>query len=286
MRAALLLLLAAMLPARLHAHPPSADPRETDALQAPELSGWVVEAASGRPLPQAVVQATWVLRPAGRHGKAAKTVTRTVTREAHSIVGGRFLVPEWKEYGAAGGWEPVPGKDPIVRIYALGHRRLAIDNVVTASGGRRIPMNEHGARVWRWAGEGNRHALEALDGSEADLVRELGVWKRDFEAGSATAAPAERRAIMLSREKLLVLFDEACAGLRAPPRGLCYARETEAGRHLALLKSERARHLVVERGDGKVARYLIQGQGASGDSLSAPPTPRNADSFTARGFKP
>lgn len=281
----LLFLLPAILCAQARAHPASADGREADALHSPEISGWVVEAGSGRPLPQAVVQATWVLRPTGRHAKAGVGLARTVTLQAHSIVAGRFLVTGWERYPAAEGWEPVPGKDPVVHIYSKGHRRLSMDNVVIGSGRKPIPMNEPGARFWRWAGEGKKHALEALPASETAMARELALWKRELEAGFARATGPDRRAMLLAREKLLVLFDEACGALRAPPKGLCYSPESEAGRHLATVKSERARHLVVKSGDGKVSSYAIQGPAGSGDSLSAPASPRGADSFTARGYK-
>ncbi len=195
----------------------------------PDLTGWVVDAQTGKPpLVQAVVDVTWVLRDGPR--------TRRVMKEVTSVVGGRFYIIDWKQYVDTRGWKLVPGQDPVVRIYAPGYRRVVIK---------------------RWD-EGERHMLQPLDPSPRAMAAELAAWKRDIDADLAATPAAERQAALREHEKLLLLHDQACRSLPEARPAPCYAADSPAARYIAAAREERSKYLVVEQPSGARQTYRIE----------------------------
>lgn len=230
----------------------------------PDLTGWLVDAQSGKPVANAVVRVTWVLRAEPAMIKAGGEGTRRVVKEIQPVAGGRFYVIDWRRLVDAKGYKLVPVQDPMVRVYAPGYRRLAIDNVTVGKDGRRVPANALDGVDWKWIGEGKVHALQPLASKPEAVARELETWKRDIES--------ERRALP-TQEKLLLAFDQLCATLASPPKGLCYSADSEIGRYLAQTKSERSKFLVVEDPSLRSRKFRITGEESTKPQGSAEAVP-------------
>ena len=226
----------------------------------PTLSGTVVDAKTKQPLSYAVVQVAWVMRAeADKSKKGTKKTRRLFVKQIHSGAGGRFDLPNWKPIGSVPEWKPLPGQDPIVRIYAKGYQRLVLENTVKGKDDKRVPVNPPDALERKWMGEGVTQALRPLPNTEAALAKELTLWKKDLESEVALSPAPEREAAIRTQEKLLVLFDELCNTLSAPKRsGLCYASDSELGRYLAQAKANRAKYLIVEEPDGQIRKIPLQ----------------------------
>ena len=225
-----------------------------------ELDGRVVDAATGAPVVGAVVLATWTDRAAPDAG--GKPRTRERAKETSSIVGGRFNIEPPAEYADVVTWQPLRGRDPLVRVYAPGYRRLTIEN-----------------RADAWKTTGKMLKLVPLQDTEAARAGELKGWKRDIEATLAASGLRGADAAFHAHERLLLLFDSACARLQAPPAGLCYGEDTPAGRYLARVKDERAKYVVVDQPGGLGGKYAIRG-GAD----AAPRAASGAGSSSAAGY--
>jgi hypothetical protein len=250
----------------------------------PDLTGWIVDAQTGKPPPvYAVVHVTWELRAASDRPKADGR-TRRVVKEINSVVGGRYHIIDWKQYVDTKGWKLVPGADPIVRIYAPGYRRLMVENTTAAKGGKPQPVNAPDAKEWKWVGESTAHALAPLPATPDALADELAVWKRDIGSDLAATPARDRDAAIHERGKLLLLFDELCGKLHAPPAGLCYTQDSPVGRYVAQAKTERAQYLVVEEPSGKVMKYRKEAAPGSLNTMSRTHTATPQDAVPGMGF--
>jgi hypothetical protein len=207
-----------------------------------ELDGRIVDAATGKPVIGAVILATWTDRTAP--DAAGKTRTRERAKEMSSIVGGRFNIETPPEYADMVMWLPVRGRDPLVRVYAPGYKRLAIEN-----------------RPDAWSATGKVLKLTPLAADdERARTAEIKVWKKDIEATLAASGLRGADAAFRVHEHLLLLFDAACAHLEAPPAGLCYDGDTPEGRYLARVKDERAKYVVIDQPRGLGGKYPIRAQ--------------------------
>ena len=245
----------------------------------PDLTGWIVDAGTGKPPPVlAVVHVAWTLRADPAAVKAGSPRTKRVVKEVSSVAGGRFGIIDWMQHVDMKGWKLVPAQDPVVRIYAPGYRRLAIENSTVAKGGKRVPVNAPDAKDWKWVAEGAVQRLQPLPEGPAALSAELAVWKRDIEAELSTTAAADREAAMHDREKLLLLFDRLCATLPAPPATLCYPADSPIGRYVAERKALRSKFVVIEGAGRQEKKYRIEAQ------PTAPQSAQPSDPATAQGY--
>jgi len=232
----------------------AAEPLPTE--DGPDLTGWLVDARTGKPpLAQAIVHVAWTLSAGPETGKAKGL--KQVVKEVGSIAGGRFYIVDWKRYVDARGWRLVPGKDPVVRIYAPGYRRIVIDNVTIDKRGKRLPVNAPDATGWKWVAENAVQELSPLGEGSAALAAELAQWRRDIDDGIAAAPAAEREAAIRDREKLLLLFDRLCGTLPTPSR-VCYSSDSRIGRFVAERKAERSKYVIREEAGGKTGKYPFE----------------------------
>ena len=259
---------------------PPADSHEDLGIPALELTGRVVDARTGKAITPAVVEATWVLLAEDARGSGPRT--RHIVRQARSISEGSFQVLQRKQHIDLKGWKPAPGQDPVVRIYAKGYRRLVIENAGIAKGGKRAVANGPESGPWRWVGEGKTQSLQPLP--QTALASELATWKKDLESALARSSLQDWETALRSQEKLLLLFDEACAALAAPPAKLCYAPDSELGRYLAQVKDERSRFVVVEEPDGQVRKYGISVDSTRASAAAQSGASSPTDSSGAMGF--
>jgi hypothetical protein len=209
-----------------------------------ELDGRVLDAATGRPVIGAVILATWTDRTALAGGQPR---TRERGRETVSIVGGRFNIESAAEYADVVAWQPVRGRDPLVRVYAPGYKRLAIENHTD---------------TWSATGKVLKLTRLAADNERARTA-ELKVWKKDIEATLTASGLRGADAAFHAHERLLLLFDATCARLEAPPADLCYGGDTPAGRYLARVKDERAKYLVIDQPRGLGGKYPIRAESSA-----------------------
>jgi hypothetical protein len=223
-----------------------------------ELDGRVVDAATGAPVIGAVILATWTDRAA----QAGKPRTRERAKETSSIVGGRFNIESPPEYADVVAWQPVRGRDPLVRVYAPGYKRLAIEN-----------------RADAWSTTGKVLKLAPLAGDERARTAELKAWKKDIDATLAASGLRGADSAFHAHERLLLLFDAACARLGAPPAGLCYGDDTPAGRYLARVKDERSKYVVIDQPRGLGGKYAIRP-----DAAVAPSAATATGSSTSAGY--
>jgi hypothetical protein len=241
-------------------------------LDGPDLTGSIEDARTGKP-PRgvlAVVQMSWTLKADSKAVQAGRDRTKKVVREVNSVAGGRFGLIDWMQHVDLKGWELVPGQDPVVRIYAPGYHRLVVENSFVAKGGKRVPVNAEGAKGWKWVGEGVVQRLRPLPGDPAAPAAELALWRRDIDADLAVTPTRDRDAAIRDREKLLLLFDQLCSSLAAPPPKLCYPADSPVGRFIAERKDLRSKYVIVKEPGGQEKRYGIQAQPAP-QPLSAQP---------------
>lgn len=204
-----------------------------------ELDGRVLDAATGAPVIGAVILAAWTDRSPAEAG--GKPRTRERAKETTSIVGGRYNIEAPPEYADVVAWQPVRGRDPLVRVYAPGYKRLVIEN-----------------RPDTWSNAGKVLKLVALADDERARTAELKAWKKDIEATLAASGLRGADAAFRAHERLLLVFDAACAQLEAAPTGLCYGADTPAGRYLARVKDERSKYVVIDQPHGLGGKYPIR----------------------------
>lgn len=273
MRRALAALAAALLPAPAlggagHAHSiePSAPP---PGFHAPEINGRVVDAASGAPVGLALVQAAWVLRLEDGSGKPlAPLRTRRIVKQVRSVPGGRFQLPEWRSAEGAA-WQPVPGSDPVLRIYAPGYARVSIENVALVRG-KRAPVNAHGAAELRFVAEGAVHPLRRVAAGSPEMARELLTWRRDADLEIARHPSGDAMVAMRSQLPLLLLIEELCSGFAASRPAACPAAGSPLGRFVADARAERSRALVLENPGTLPGRYALQPAAGPAAAAAAP----------------
>lgn len=253
------------------------------AADGPDLTGWIVDAHTGKP-PRvlAVVHVAWTLRADPAAVRAGAEPTKRVVREIHSVAGGRFGLIDWMQHVDRKGWTLVPARDPVVHIYAPGYRRVVIENSVPGKGGKRVPVNARDAKEWKWVAEGAVQALQPLPEGPAALAAELAQWRRDIDADLAATPARDRDAAIRDREKLLLLFDRLCATLPAPPAKPCYAADSPIGRYVAERKDVRSKYLVVEEPGGQEKKYRIEAQSAPAPAGAQAPGPGDSAMGYAR----
>jgi hypothetical protein len=237
----------------------AAQPNPPPAYSLADLSGTVVDAATGQGLAYAVVQASWVTHPATQ--KPATTTNggkRLFSRQVHSKPGGLFAITNGGSFAAPAGWVLVPAQDPVVRVYAEGHRRLVIWNTVAAKKGSPLPADAASASERKWSSQGATFALKPLPGGSSALKQELAIWKQDLEAEIAAQSQQDRAAAIRSQEKLLLLFDKVCRTLpQAARAGLCYEPDSELGRYVTVALAQARKSLVSEDENGEVTRVPV-----------------------------
>lgn len=210
----------------------------------------MVDAVHGNAVIGATVLATWTDRGTPEAGGAARSRVRA--KETSSIVGGRFNIESPPEYADVVAWHPVRGRDPLVRVYAPGYKRLTIEN-----------------RAGAWSTGGRVLKLTPLASGEAARVAEVKAWKGDIEAVIAASGLRGPDAAFRAHERLLLLFDAECARLEAAPAGLCYGADTPAGRYLVRVKDERARYVVIDQPGGLGGKYPIRPERATAASAAS-----------------
>lgn len=225
----------------------------------PALGGAVVDAETRQPVSGAVVEIVGVVSATGDGEKRR----RLMVLQVYTGRDGRFRLPAREVFGRLPGWTPVPGQDPVVRIYAKGYRRLVIENSIRAQDGGVLTVNPPHATKRIWVGQGVTQALHPVPETEDGLVQELTAWKRDIETTIAQSPMPDRQAALRTQQKLLFLFDEQCVALSSAVRAqVCYGADSELGRHLAQAKAGRPGSLHrADRGGRIDERKIIITQG-------------------------
>jgi hypothetical protein len=154
----------------------------------------IVDADSGKPLPNVHVLAEWLMI-----GGSGRTNGPVMVLDAVSGVDGVVRFPAWGPVdGSVLGLDV--GQDPVITFFKTGYRALAIDN-------RYVPPGDQPrARVRRAGQDGQTYELRVFRGSPDDWLRELdrvahGVASRPDSLTLKFKDPYRRRLLLMLEER-------------------------------------------------------------------------------------
>ena len=244
-------ILKALLPILLMVMVQSARSEE-ELLTAAGISGTVVDAHSKKPIPYAVVSVAWALQ-ARKDVPPTGQRTRLGVLQRYADKDGKFVFEGWKMMRAEAvrGGEIIPGRDPMVRIYAKGYQRLDIANL--KGGKSKRPFNSADAKILQWVGQGKTQTMKPLVAGDKVLASELRGWRKDLdEEIQAVSLGRDKTRAMNSQQKLLTLFNDQCKTLSDDVRQqICYAPDSDVAQHINEDAEVRAKNLVYDRPDGE-----------------------------------
>ena len=222
-------------------------------LVAEGISGTIVDAKSHKPVPYAVVNIAWTLQPRKGTTPSDKQPVRLGAIQTYAGQDGKFKVEGWqqREPEASRNWEIVPGRDPMVRIYAQGYQRLAIYNLKPGKGKR--PYNPAHATVLKWIGQDKTQSMKKLPAGEAALAKELRLWRQDLDQEiQAMGTGRDKQHALNSQQKLLALFSDQCKSLSDGLRQkICYPPDSDVAKNMEESDQVRSKNLVYDRPDGE-----------------------------------
>ena len=206
-------------------------------------AGRLLDARTGKDVDNAVIAIAWTMRRMdGRPGSRRFVETK---RTGTDRSGTAFYVSAYRLPGPdVPGWEPDPGREPDVTIYAKGYRP---------------------AHAERWPAAGATIELTPIGESRDATVGNLREWRRDIDRA---IGEGDRAVAIEGQRAFLQQFAYECRQLTPDlQRGLCYEPQSEVG--LAIERGRIATSHPIETLEGTRTMRIVARSAGSSQAISA-----------------
>lgn len=189
------------------------------AYQLAPIRGQVVDQITYLPLEGAIVNAAWILETDA--DAQAAGINYLYIQQVGSDKEGRFVVTTPEKPLQVEGYKLKVGSDPLITIYAAGHRSLLLENGSRDKSGHFNPFNLPGTNALKCQWNGKVMPLNMLDGGPSGtvLTEELSAWRDNLEITlNATSWHGNKGAALENQQLLLNLIRQECGLLTEDQR--------------------------------------------------------------------